>query len=86
MITPQAHHFAERVDQGPGPDRPAPSGSTVWWTVKAVAVVAAVVLSCVGFAGVLEASSAHCYEVSKRVCFSRVIDHLTGETAPRTAD
>ncbi|WP_249999270.1 hypothetical protein [Actinoplanes sp. M2I2] len=65
-----------------GDDRPAPRGSTVWWTVRAVVVVAAMVLGCVGWAGVMEATSAHCYGVSKRMCLSLVVDHLTGSTPP----
>jgi hypothetical protein len=92
MISPQGPNekylrdVAEPVEHEPVGDRSAPSGGTVWWTVKAVAVVAAVLLTCVGVAGVVEGSQG-CYGLPKRVCLALVIDHLTGKTAPvRSAD
>ncbi|MGX6600553.1 hypothetical protein ACWKSP_00230 [Micromonosporaceae bacterium Da 78-11] len=93
MISPQGQNqkylddFAGRVDHGTGVARPAPSGNTVWWAVKALAVVAATVFGCVGFAGVAQSAGLRCHDVSHRACLAMVVDDLTGKTEPaRAAD
>ena len=88
MISPQGQHqndlhdFAGRVDRGSGIEPPAPQGSTIWWTIRAVAIVAATVAVCVGFAGVLESTGRLCQCMDRRACFFLVVDDLTGKSKP----
>jgi hypothetical protein len=88
MISPQGqnqkylHGFADRVDRGIGVHRPAPAGSTLWWMVRTVAVVATTVLGCVGFTGVLQSAAMQCHGVGYQGCATLVIDDLTGKSRP----
>lgn len=74
------HEFACRTPHGPY--RPAPSGSTIWWTIKAVALVGMLMLGCVGFAGALQSAGLNCHDIGRRACLALVVDDLTGKTPP----
>jgi hypothetical protein len=69
-------------DHGPGGDRPPPTGSTIWWAIRTVAVIAAVVLGCVGFTGAMQSATMQCHGVSYRGCATLVIADLSGKSEP----
>ena len=93
MISPHGHNekhlheLSRRLERHPGGIRPAPRGGTVWWAIKAAALVGLILFSCVGFAGALQSRNQHCHDLGRRACLSLVADDLLNGTAPaRPAD
>lgn len=82
MISPQGQNesclrdLADRVDHHAAPPRRPTSA------LLAAAVLAAVMITCVGFGGALQSASAHCHGIKTRVCLAIVFDDLTGRAKP----